>query len=478
MRIFADGSSSYIQVGNGDPGSTGNVEFAPYFDGTGRVVINTGSGNINAGNVLTAGRVSAAGNVVGAGLVINGNAVISGNATIQGNLTYNNITNLTTANLVLGLGNNQTGINVTGGGMVVGNTNEARWLYNQPTQTWNSNLGISATGNITGNFFVGNGSLLTGLPPAYGNANVTNLLSSGNISSNVITTGNVTGGNISTSGNINFSAPASFTDSARISANVSSNVTTFIMEVSDDLEDKIVLRHNYYGTGNTVDMLSAQLVSDTQANVTVTGNLIATNQVRATNIGNVAAVNLNGNSVFYLSGTGTWGRPGPESVTSNITFSASGSAPTKATTSQSDWITLQDDKTGWCTLQFQYAATNPSGAASGSGIYYIALPSGYRFDTAFHRTDTSTTGTVDPQMATKIIAGSTGLVSWGTGSVPVSGTVAIIPVSDSSFKMITPQGIGGSGASNWSVVSSGYFNLNGGGGNYALAASFRFKKAD
>jgi hypothetical protein len=81
-------------------------------------------------------------------------------------------------------------------------------------------------------------------------------------------------------------------------------------------------------------------------------------------------------------------------------------------------------------------------------------------------------------MATKIIAGSTGFVSWGTGSVPVCGMLAIIPVTDTSFKMITPQAIGGSGASNWSVVSSGYFNLNGGGGNYSLAASFRFKKAD
>jgi hypothetical protein len=225
-------------------------------------------------------------------------------------------------------------------------------------------------------------------------------------------------------------------------------------------------------------MLTAQMANGTQANVTVTGNLIATNQVTATNIGNVAAINLNGNSVLYLSGAGTWSRPGPESVTSNILFSASGSAPTKATNREADWITLQDDKSGWCTVQFQYAATNPSGSASGSGIYFIALPSGYRFDTAFHRTDNSTAVFVDPQMATKIIAGSTGLVSWGTSSPPVSGILAIIPVNDTSFKMITPQAIGANGASNWTVVNSGYFNLNGGGGNYSLAASFRFKKAD
>jgi hypothetical protein len=44
--------------------------------------------------------------------------------------------------------------------------------------------------------------------------------------------------------------------------------------------------------------------------------------------------------------------------------------------------------------------------------------------------------------------------------------------------MITTQAIGANGATNWTVVSSAYFNLNGGGGNYSLAASFRFKKAD
>jgi hypothetical protein len=370
----------------------------------------------------------------------------------------------------------------------------------------------SFSGNVTASYFIGNGSSLSQLT----GANVTGTVASATVaaSANSVTganvsgqvanalvagtvytaaqpnitsvgtlttlavTGNITGGNINTSGNINFSVAEGNTDTARIFANVNANNTSLIMEVSDDLEDKIILRHKYYDTGNTVDMLTAQMANGTQANVTVTGNLIATNRVTATNIGNVAAINLNGNSVLYLSGAGTWGRPGPESVTAPISFSASGSAPTKATSRQSDWITLQDDRTGWCTVQFQYVATNPSGAAGGSGIYYISLPSGYRFDLAFHRTDNSTSGSVDPQMATKIVAGSTGFVSWGTGSVPVSGMLAIIPVNDSSFKMITPQAIGGSGASNWSVVGSGYFNLNGGGGNYSLAASFRFKKAD
>jgi hypothetical protein len=52
---------------------------------------------------------------------------------------------------------------------------------------------VSATGNVTGNYFIGNGSQLTG---TYGNSNVTVLLT--NYGSNSIsTTGNITGGNLS-----------------------------------------------------------------------------------------------------------------------------------------------------------------------------------------------------------------------------------------------------------------------------------------
>jgi hypothetical protein len=54
---------------------------------------------------------------------------------------------------------------------------------------------VSATGNITGNYFIGNGSQLTGIAAAssYGNSNVTTLLSAFG-SNTVSTTGNITGG--------------------------------------------------------------------------------------------------------------------------------------------------------------------------------------------------------------------------------------------------------------------------------------------
>jgi hypothetical protein len=151
---------------------------------------------VDGANVVTstaAGNINAVGNINAAGMTITGNAIITGNANVQGTLTFNNTTSITTSNLVLGLGNNQSGINVTGGGIVVGSTAEAQFLYDQPNQTWDSNLGITATGNITAPYFIGDGSQLTGLPASYGNANVTTLLASGTVTSNVITTGNISG---------------------------------------------------------------------------------------------------------------------------------------------------------------------------------------------------------------------------------------------------------------------------------------------
>jgi len=58
---------------------------------------------------------------------------------------------------------------------------------------------VSATGNVTGNFFIGNGSQLTGLPATYGNANVATFMA--DFGSNAIsTTGNITSGNLVTAG--------------------------------------------------------------------------------------------------------------------------------------------------------------------------------------------------------------------------------------------------------------------------------------
>jgi len=59
---------------------------------------------------------------------------------------------------------------------------------------------ISATGNITGSYIIGNGSQLTGLPAGYANSDVAAYLASGTNTSNIVITGNITGGNLTTAG--------------------------------------------------------------------------------------------------------------------------------------------------------------------------------------------------------------------------------------------------------------------------------------
>jgi hypothetical protein len=57
---------------------------------------------------------------------------------------------------------------------------------------------ISATGNIVGSYFIGNGSQLTGIATTYGNSNVVTLLSAFG-SNSISTTGNITAANLNSS---------------------------------------------------------------------------------------------------------------------------------------------------------------------------------------------------------------------------------------------------------------------------------------
>ena len=96
-------------------------------------------------------------------------------------------------NYILGNGSQLTGLPAT-----YGNANVVANLAALGTNP------VSTTGNVTAGYFIGNGSLLTGIASSsYGNANVATFLAA--FGSNVIsTTGNVTGGNLLTSGVVEF----------------------------------------------------------------------------------------------------------------------------------------------------------------------------------------------------------------------------------------------------------------------------------
>jgi len=177
------------------------------------------TGNIQSGNVLTGGDVSAtgtltggnittAGNVTG-GNVLFGSGIVSGTGDIYAGNIFGNVSgNIDAAGNNTEIQFNDNGIlgasagftfNTTGNVLTVdGNVDGANFLTAGT---------VSATGNITGNFFLGNGSQLTGIDTTLisnGNSNV-QVYANSNVAVTVAGTANVavfTTTGISVTGNV------------------------------------------------------------------------------------------------------------------------------------------------------------------------------------------------------------------------------------------------------------------------------------
>ena len=141
---------------------------------------NSVTGNVIGGNITTAGLVTASGNVTGANIVTGGLATVSGNV-IGGNITT---AGLVSATGLISAGGNVIGANITTAGLITagGNITGGNIITTALMQSANvsatanvqaGNLRttglVSAAGNVTsaaniaGQFFIGNGSQLTGL---------------------------------------------------------------------------------------------------------------------------------------------------------------------------------------------------------------------------------------------------------------------------------------------------------------------------
>ena len=134
-----------------------------------------------------------------------GNVVVAGNLQVSGTLTYNDVVNATTNDLQWIAANNAVNPPAaTGAGLSVGPAGAyASFTYNAGSNVWQSSLpllangGVNAngalsgattgsfTGNVTADYFIGNGSQLTGLAPtnqiAFGASNVSIPVNNGNI---------------------------------------------------------------------------------------------------------------------------------------------------------------------------------------------------------------------------------------------------------------------------------------------------------
>lgn len=203
--IFSSVTANAVYVGAIGVTSTGNVT-APYFVGNGSLL--TGVANLGSFSVETQ---TASGN--GALIYNSSNGVFQFTPADAGASNYGNANVSAYAesgwagNIVPGqdsvysLGNSArqwselwvANTTIYIGGVPVGVVGNTLTVAGEAVLSNDSNTAITTTGNITAQYFIGNGSQLTGLPAQYGNANVADYLPtySGNISDIAITDQNI-----------------------------------------------------------------------------------------------------------------------------------------------------------------------------------------------------------------------------------------------------------------------------------------------
>lgn len=196
----------------------------------------TSTGNITGGNILTGGLISATGVIVTTGNATHGNVLTGGLVSATGNVYGANFI----GNVIPPSGANiSTTGNIIGGNVIFGSgvvTGTGNIYANNIAAT---NL-ITATGNITsaanvaGNYFIGNGSQLTGLSLGVSVTKFVNGLTEGNIGAananinfNVAGTSNVaviTTTGIITSGSMSVNSGGGATAIVNLAANAVGNI--------------------------------------------------------------------------------------------------------------------------------------------------------------------------------------------------------------------------------------------------------------
>jgi hypothetical protein len=335
----------------------------------------TATANITGGNIITAGQVVATGNITGgnvSGTLLTGtlttaaqpnitslgtltsltvvgptthtgNIDVTGNINVTGNLNYSNVTDLVVGDPLIFIGANNSGNIVDLGEVVQWNDGTAQYgglvrdasdgvwklfgnVTAQPTTTvdftnalyqsilvgpltassGSFSTTLSATGNVSGGNINTTGLTSTATLNSSGNANVGNLGTAGLITA----TGNIDGGNVNTGGQIiatgNVTAGGFFT-AGNVTAdyffgNVSSASGIFTTKIfNGNSEANIVsaggnLEISIGGVDDIVTVTSTGLI--TTGTLTATGNVTGGNLVTAgslavtgnANVGNIGAV--------------------------------------------------------------------------------------------------------------------------------------------------------------------------------------------
>ena len=367
------------------------------------------------------------------------------------------------------------------------------------TPVANFGVGLARiTGNVSANYFIGNGSQLTGLPATYGNSNVATLLSA--FGSNAIsTTGTVTAGNTFTTGNaqigtallivgstntiqttngsavqfanrVNFNAAGS---SIVASGNISgANILGSTLSVSGNVTGNYILGNAALMTGIPASYGNANLANIGANSISTTGNISAGylfgNASQLTGLpasysnANVAAYlptysgNLNagniissGNANINLdpSGTGIVAIVGAVSATGNITtagsFVGNGAALTNVTVSIAGNVVGPQANVGIVAGSYNWTFDNTGN---------ITLPTGGDLVFSGNTSLTSISNgniTIDPNGTGQLVVTAITPATFGN-TLSVTGTVTSLGNTNGTAFAV----VGNGAASN---VALGYF---------------------
>lgn len=234
---------------------------------------------------------------------------------------------------------------------------------------------LTASGNVTGAYIIGNGSQLTGLPAVYANANVATYLASGTNTSNIITTGNIAGTYFIGNG----SQLTGITASGSTYGN--SNVVTLLSAFGSNTISTTgnITAGNFVGNGAALTGIVASsgtyiLSGNSYANVAASnGRTVIYNGPTTGNIGNIAsAANLL--TLFNDPGNNgiTLGSDGNINITPNGssgTINLSSGVTVKGSVLQSGAFTSASKITanmGGNTAPFNGAQATKTGTSSGT----------------------------------------------------------------------------------------------------------------
>ena len=273
------GTYSNSNVASYLPTYTGNVS-ANYFIGNGSQLT-----SINISNI--AGSYSNS-NVASYLPTYSGN-LTAGNANVSGTMSVASIT-------TTGSAGNITGADYINANFYIGN---GSLLTGLPASYSNTNVAAylpTYTGNVSANYFIGNGSLLTGLPASYSNANVAAYLPT--------YSGNLTAGNIATSGSGGNLSGANYVISNYFIGNGSlltsitgANVTGYVpLSTTANVAGTVTTaaQPNITSTGTLLGL-------SVTGNLNITGNINATGNLNYSNVTDLVV----GDPLIYLGANNT-----------------------------------------------------------------------------------------------------------------------------------------------------------------------------